>query len=499
MLLRVQPYALDVQYKQGSLLYIADTLSRHYLPNTASETREDEYEVHILETGKVSKTAYDRLIVETKGDPELSKLYKIVMNGWPDEKSMVPVEIQPYFNFRDEIGAQDGLLFKGERIIIPHTMRDEIMERIHIGHLGKEKCKARARASVFWPGINAMIDDLLDHCSTCLRFQRSQQKEPLLPLDVPERPWQTIGADYFYYKGQDYLLLVDYFSKYPEVIRVNQKTAESTIKAMKDVFARHGIPEKLIADNMPFDSVTFRTFARDWEMEVITSSPHYAKSHGQVERFVQIMKQMLRKAEDAGQDAYKALLEFRNTPITELGFSPAQLLMSRRLRSPVPVASRLLKPETVENVREKLLQRQLHMKSHYDKGSRPLSSLKPGDTARVRRGREWEPAVVIGKHDTPRSYEMMTADGKSLRRNRSHLLATKEPSPTICGPADMPHISSPAQERPHTSSLPQMNMSPPARPAPVPTAQQSPKPLPSGFNTYTRSGRASVRPARYTP
>ncbi len=492
MLLRVQPYALNVQYKQGSLLYIADTLSRHYLPNSEPEINEDEYEIHIVETGTISKSAYDRLIAETKNDQELSKLYKVIMNGWPDGKTKLPVE-EPYFNFRDELSTQDGLIFKGERIIIPQSMRQEIMERIHIGHLGKEKCKARARASVYWPGISTMIDEMLDSCSTCLRFQRSQQKEPLLPLEVPERPWQTIGADYFYYKGQDYLLIVDYFSKYPEVLRVNQKTAEATIKAMKETFARHGIPEKIIADNMPFDSRAFRAFCEDWELEVITSSPHYPKSHGQIERFVQIMKQMLRKAEDAGQDAVSALLELRNTPVSEVGLSPSQLLMSRRLRSPIPVAKNLLKPETEEKIREKLLQRQLRQKYYYDKGSKPLSELKPGDTARVRRGREWEPAVVIGQHDTPRSYDVITSDGKTLRHNRSHLLFTKEPPPTIGRPVDMPETSS-AQQIP-VPDLPPASKSPPAR---IPAVPKPPPPsLTPRFNTYTRSGRASIRPAKY--
>ena len=83
---------------------------------------------------------------------------------------------------------------------------------------------------------------------------------------------------------------------------------------MKETFARHGIPEKIIADNMPFDSAEFRRFAESWDIDVVTSSPTYAKSHGQVERTVQSMKHMLRKAHDAGKDSFLALLEFRNTP-----------------------------------------------------------------------------------------------------------------------------------------------------------------------------------------
>ena len=119
----------------------------------------------------------------------------------------------------------------------------------------------------------------------------------MIPQKVPERPWARVAADIFYYKGSDYLLVVDYFSKYPEVTRLSNKDSEAVIMAMKYMFARHGIPERLIADNMPFNSVKFKDFANKWEFEVVTSSPHYPKSNGLVERNIQTVKQLLRKAD----------------------------------------------------------------------------------------------------------------------------------------------------------------------------------------------------------
>ena len=140
---------------------------------------------------------------------------------------------------------------------------------------------------MFWPGINGAINELISPCSTCRQYQHSNQREPLIPQHVPERPLATVAADIFYYKGRDYLLVVDYFSKYPEVARLTSKNSKAVILAMKDMFARHGIPERLIADNMPFSSLKFKNFASDWEIEVVTSSPHYPKSNGLVERNVQ--------------------------------------------------------------------------------------------------------------------------------------------------------------------------------------------------------------------
>ena len=103
-------------------------------------------------------------------------------------------------------------MFKGDNIIVPHSLRPKILQRIHAAHLGTEKCRARVRSAVFWPGINSAIDELVSKCSTCQQHQRSSQREPLMPQEVPERPWATVAVDIFYYKENDYLLVVDYFS-----------------------------------------------------------------------------------------------------------------------------------------------------------------------------------------------------------------------------------------------------------------------------------------------
>ena len=434
MILRLKPYAVNVKYIPGSHLVLADALSRAYLPSQAAD-KPDEFEIHVLDSGQLSETMFHKLRDETKSDPELQQLQKVVMSGWPQTKVETPVETRPYWNYRDEISCYEGLMFKGDRIIVPHSLRPEILQRIHAAHLGIEKCRARARSAVFWPGINSAIDDLVSKCSTCQQHQRSNQREPLIPQEVPERPWVTVAADIFYYKGRDYLLVVDYFSKYPEVARLSSKNSEAVIMAMKDMFARHGIPERLIADNMPFNSVKFKDFASKWEIEVVTSSPHYPRSNGLVERNVQTVKQLLRKADESKQDAFLALLEFRNSPISGMDESPAELLMSRKLRTRLPTSKSLLQPQPrpTSQIRYNLLTRQQRQKAFYDRGTRPLCKLHEGEPVRMKRGREWTPAVVVKQHQAPRSYIVATPDGTQMRRNRFHLQPTKEEaSPAPC-------------------------------------------------------------------
>lgn len=140
---------------------------------------------------------------------------------------------------------------------------------------------------------------------------------------------QEVIVDIFYYKGIDYLLMVDYFSKYPEVARLSFKTSQAVVMATKDIYIHHCIPEKVIADCMPFNSLESYRFANGWETEGMTSSLHYPKWSGLVEKNVQTMKRLLKKANKSKQGAFPALVEFPNSPISVMEVAPAELLMGR--------------------------------------------------------------------------------------------------------------------------------------------------------------------------
>ena len=167
---------------------------------------------------------------------------------------------------------------------------------------------------------------------------------------------------------------------------------------MKSVFARHGIPDQVIADNVPFASRECLQFARDWGFQITTSSPHYPQSSGMSERAIQTVKNLLRKAGDEGKDPYISLLEYRNTPVSGMQESPAQLLMSRMLQSKLPTAASLLQPKIPDKVKDKLKQRADKQKQYYDRDAKPLPPIKKDDTVRIRRGKFWEPAVVTSVH-----------------------------------------------------------------------------------------------------
>lgn len=166
-----------------------------------------------------------------------------------------------------------------------------MLKKIHESHLGVVKCKERARDVLYWLNMSTQIEEFVSQCSVCNMHKNSNPREPLISHQIPGRPWSKIGTDLFHYNGSDYLLSVDYYSKFPEISKLSDTTAQSVIVAMKSRFARHGIPDTVVLDNGPqYASAEFSNFAKVWEFEHVTSSPRHAQLNGQAERAVQTIK-----------------------------------------------------------------------------------------------------------------------------------------------------------------------------------------------------------------
>ena len=218
--------------------------------------------------------------------------------------------------------------------MIPCSLQQEMLKILHEGHQGIVKCRDRARESVWWPGLSAQLENLVFNCEVCIK-ERVQLPQPLLPTPLPDRPWQLLGADLFDWKGSKYLLLVDYFSRFIEIAKLERKTSAEVIRHMKSILARHGIPDHIMTDNGPqFSAVEFCDFAKAYGFLHKTSSPHFPQSNGEAERAVKTIKTLLQKA----SDPYRALLIYRATPIHN-GHSPAELLMGRQLQTTLPIAT----------------------------------------------------------------------------------------------------------------------------------------------------------------
>ena len=449
MLFALQPYRanMSVHFRPGSEIPVADALSRlHPDDGEGRSELEDqiEYAVHaVVDSLPISDVKMELIRKATAEDVTLIELRRLIDDGFPEKRRNCPKDLFPFWNHRDELSYCDGVILKGERIIIPAALQADILQRLHVSHLGMEKTKERARQVVFWPGLNAAIEELVRSCSICGAVANSVPKEPLTSSAPPSLPWIEVGVDLCHSDGRDYLVTVDYYSRFIEVDFLPSTTSSMVISKLRPHFARYGIPQRLRSDNAKqFDCAEFRAFAKTLDIQLITSSPDYPQSNGQAEKAVDIAKRIMSKAAEAGSDPYLGLLEYRNTPVD--GFrSPAQLLQGRGLRSIVPCTAHHLKPATVDPA----LAQRARVASHerqaafYNRSAKELPALVNQQLVWVqldKNRREWKKATVTARHD-PSSYWVRTDDGAAYRRNRVNLrprYEREQPQELIIDPAE---------------------------------------------------------------
>lgn len=424
--IKLKDFGVKVVCKPGNKLFIADTLSRASYDDKDFDL-EDETEVQvnmIEEIYNVSEGKLQQIREETEKDQELQELKTVIQKGWPSHRSQVSVLVKSYWGVKEELVSCKGLMFRGQQIVIPKKLRTEMLDKIHYTHLGISKSIARAKDCIFWPMMNKEIEDRVSQCRVCLEFSRSNQKETYTQRKLPTRPWEMVATDMFFVENQAFLLVVDMYSKYPEVMTLKNQTTQTVINALKSIFARHGIPDCVYSDNgTNLVSKEIRELKNTWEFETQTSSPRYPQSNGFIERYVQTVKNLIKKAIADNEDVHLSLLEYRNTPIEQGGLSPAQLLFNRRLKGILPTNTDLLKPTIAKNQLSKLQENQNKQKKYYDKSAKDLKELGIEDRVLVQSGiRNWKHGVIIEVSDNkPKAYKVRLSNGSVLERNRRFL------------------------------------------------------------------------------
>ena len=297
-------------------------------------------------------------------DPVLSTVYQLVQHRWPKERRRVPAVAKYYRDFRDELSTDDGLLLKGPSLVIPAVLRESYLQHLHEGHLSANKVESTAKQHMFWPGMKADITNYTRQCQVCIKRSRPA-RESLQPHEIPNGPWQKLGMDFFDFKGKCYILICDYFSKFPFMFSC--KTSWGSLQdRLIDLFTNEGYPREIISDNGSlFNSQEFVDYLSSHDVRHTTSSPHYPQSNGFIEHQIQTVKNLLYKAVDTGTQSFQEVLsELRSTKIRNGLPSPAEILHGRSLITGTPV--------TVDYVTVKavLMNRQIKDSQHYNKTHR---------------------------------------------------------------------------------------------------------------------------------
>ncbi|KAK3908785.1 hypothetical protein KUF71_019040 [Frankliniella fusca] len=420
---RFQP---RVEYLPGKYMHIADLLSRQCLGDHVEDDPEMTEVVHeVTKYIPMSETIKADLIKETALDPGLSAVMKYCREGWPLTKNKIEPEAKPYWQIRMDIFVEDNLIILEDRIIVPVKLRKPVLKKLHTAHLGIDKTKARARQSLYWPGMSNDIANFIKECRACERHSANNYREPLIPHEIPSLRFQKVGVDILNFDSKDYLVLEDYLSKWLEVKPLPSKSSKAVIDALRSIFATHGNPQQIFGDNNPLNSSECHEFARSIECDIKTSSPEYARSNGLAEKGVHIAKQMLKKCKDDGTHILDALKEYNNTPLTGLTVSPAQILMSRACRTVIPTLKKHLEPKVVL-VKALLKKLQDKVKAQHDlRARRKPVTFQQGDDVVVRRGKKWQKGKIVRRLSENRSYVINLLGGGQLRRNTWHIKHSK--------------------------------------------------------------------------
>ena len=405
MFLRVQPYDFVLRYKPGKQMMLADAMSRQ--PSSESTQIDLDIQVSFVQ---FSTQKLQSIREATQADDELCALRAVIVDGWPESQRHLAAPLRPYWSCRDELAVEDGLIMKGDRLVIPLSLQAEVLSKLHEAHQGIEKTRLRARSCVYWKSIIKDIDDIVRKCDTCQRLQKRQAHEPLMQHELPTRSWQIVGTDLFAIREDTYLLICDYYSKFPFVYGIEGKvTSDAIISKMSEVFAENGSPNKVVSDNGGHhSSQAFRNFAAVWCFDHVTSSQHFPQSNGFIERQVQRGSEEAKKAAMSRSNPQKALLALRSTPIDSHLPSPAEILNARKYKSNLPV---IIRNEhwSRDEIRRRLAERQEIQRLNHDKRAmQPLAPLIPGQDVRVRDTQTdtWQPAKLISIDVHPRSYNV---------------------------------------------------------------------------------------------
>ena len=408
-------WRFEIEYQPGKIHFLADAVSRNpsksdvdtleVSTTVAGMTQVDKRSVMASIFDDVDKfvaVTMERVESESQSDAEISLLSTVVNNGFPNSKKEMPSEIAEYWEFRSGLSTVGNVVMYMGRVVIPTRLRARVIENLHSAHQGTSGMYLRAKASVFWPGMTADIQDAREECRTCHRNAPSKAATAPIERETPKVPFEMLYSDYFKLKGHWYLIIGDRLSGWTEIYR-NADTgsgARGLCNSLRRVFSTFGVPRDLSSDQGPeFTAMETKDFLERWGVKHTLSSAYFPQSNGRAEVAVRITKRLLE--ENMGVDGsidndnvVRALLQLRNTPDKDCKMSPAEVLFGRTLKDSLPLLDKSMSvfesPQIHPNWHEAWEAKEMAIRTRMvktcerlEQSSKELSPLREGDTVLI--------------------------------------------------------------------------------------------------------------------
>ena len=351
---KLRGFNFRVRYEPGRATP-SDYGSRHPAPDR-HHTKQEREELGIEDEDEDLEFSINRVIedqmpdavtMETlqkaiKDDRVLSTVVEDVMLG----KMSASTRESPYKEVFEELTVADGVLLKGDRLVVPPSLQPMVIALSHEGHgLGETRTISLLRERVWFPRLSRMVKEYVSTCTSCAAAVPGNVPSPIKSGEMPEKPWQTVAADFKGPiggpRGYYFHLVIDLYSRWPEVSMVKNTSFEKLKPALDKVWSRQGIPEEVIHDGgSPYQSRDWRKYAKRTGFKSVKCTPEHPQANGLAEKFmstiVKVTHAALAEKKDPKEELQKFLMMYRATPHSSTGKSPSELLLNRKIRIKVP-------------------------------------------------------------------------------------------------------------------------------------------------------------------
>ena len=404
-------YSYTIKYKSTKCHSNADALSRLPAPDDHSVVDDDTLTVNFIQAELEANwpvTAAE-IATATGRDPLLEVVRKFTTTEWPQKVNLTQEGIRSYFHTRYSLSVVNGCLLRDIQVVIPTSLRQKALRKLHDTHMGVVKMKHIARCYCWWPGINKDIEQLVRGCTPCSQIQPIPKQE-YKSWDEPADSWSRVHMDFLGpIWNSKWLVLIDAKSKFPIVIDMgHDTTGANLIDGLEKVFDWLGPPATLVSDNgPPFNSYDLVQFYKKYGINHVTAAPYHPASNGIAERFVRSFKEALTKEWNSGEtDKIKTvrriLRNYRWTPHTTTGKRPVDMVFQHTIRTELD----LMKPVVTSDTTDK---------SKYSTGQFVWMAKQ-----QLNKRPQWVPAIVT-KNVGSMMYMVQTTDGQQHKRHQNQL------------------------------------------------------------------------------
>ena len=353
--LRLQSYNFKVIYKPGPS-NIADPLSRWCqdgITDMCFDEKSNHYVSLIAEDSRPVAISMNEIIQYSQEDDEFKIIKEALRSGnWPKE-------LMKYKLIQSELCISGEIFLRGHRLIIPQKLQLKTLTLAHEGHPGQVLMKRRLRTKVWWKNMDKMVENFVINCNGCMLTLAPGPPLPMARTELPIDSFVEVAVDFLgpLPSGESLFVLVDYYSRWPEVIPMKEISTESMIKNLDNIFTHFGYPQVIRCDNGPqFKSEKFKNYCLINGIKINNVIPYAPFQNGEVERMNRGILKRARISQALNQDwqdeLNKYLLMYRTTPHSTTGESPSMMLFNKNIRDKIPcINNSIIKDD--EEIRDK--------------------------------------------------------------------------------------------------------------------------------------------------